>query len=50
MPEPNWREELKKAAPGAPVDLLTLERVAVYKKSGRILVRFQTADVLRREQ
>lgn len=50
MPEPTWREELKKAAPGAPVELLTLERVSVHKKSGRILVRFQAADVLRREQ
>ena len=50
MPEPNWREELKKAAPNAPVDLLTLERVSVHKKSGRILVRFQATDVLRKEQ
>ena len=30
MPEPNWREELNKAAPNAPVNLLTLERVSVH--------------------
>lgn len=50
MAAPAWKEQLKKAAPAAPVDLLTLERVSVHRKSGRIVVRFQSENVLKKEQ
>lgn len=45
-----WKIDLKKAAPKAPIDTLALERVSVHKKSGRIIVRLQAATVLSRVQ
>jgi len=49
--EPNaWKEQLKKVAPDAPVDMLTLERVSVHRKDARIVVRFQATNVLSKKQ
>ena len=33
-----WKQKLKEVAPKAPVDMLTLDRVAVHKKEARIVV------------
>ena len=45
-----WKERLKQAAPGAPVDRLTLERVTVHKREGRIVVRFQSGQILTQQE
>ena len=45
-----WKEQLKKVAPEAPVEMLTLERVSVHRKDARIVVRFQSANVLNKKQ
>ena len=45
-----WKERLKQAAPGAPVDRLTLERVTVHKREGRIVVRFQAGQILTQQE
>lgn len=45
-----WKERLKQAAPGAPVDRLALERVTVHKREGRIVVRFQAGQILTQQE
>ena len=51
MPEnAEWKQKLKEVAPKAPVDMLTLDRVAVHKKEARIVVSLLSTGVLTRAQ
>ena len=45
-----WKQKLKEVAPKAPVDMLTLDRVAVHKKEARIVVSLLSTGVLTRAQ